>query len=111
MTDTVFEREAYILGAGFSRAISRHMPLTDTLGQSLAQAAPQVFAELPEGRSFEQWLSHRAEPQPYLDAAQNLERQAVFAQATSEISRQLDAAISKALEQPLPDWARHGDRR
>lgn len=104
MADTGLEREAFILGAGFSRAISGQMPLTDELGQALARAAPKVFTGLREGRSFEQWLSHRAEPQPYLSAARNLERQAVFARATAEIAGQLDAAIAKALEQPMPGW-------
>lgn len=104
MADAALEREAFMLGAGFSRAVSGHMPLTDELGQLLVRGAPDVFAGLPAGRSFEQWLSHRAEPQPYLSAAENLERQAVFARATAEIATQLDAAISKALSEPLQAW-------
>lgn len=104
MAGTGLEREAFVLGAGFSRAISKHMPLTDELGQLLVEAAPEVFTGLSKDRSFEQWLSHRAEPQPYLSAAQNLERQAVFARATAEIAKQLDAAITKALAEPLKSW-------
>jgi len=97
-------REALILGAGFSRAISEHMPLTDELGQMLAVAGPEVFTGLSPGRSFERWLSHRAEPQPYLSASENLKRQAVFAQATVEIAKQVDAAIARALTEPLKSW-------
>ncbi|MCR6491450.1 hypothetical protein [Cellulomonas sp. P24] len=96
-------REAFILGAGFSKAISPVMPLTDELGDRLASADPNAFTRL-QGGSFETWLSHRAEAQPYLDAADNLERQSVFARATSRIATTLDELIAEALSAPLPPW-------
>lgn len=97
------QREAFILGAGFSKAISPVMPLTDELGDLLASADPNAF-EGRQGGSFETWLSHRAEAQPYLSTPDNLERQSVFARATSRIATTLDDRIAEALSAPLPPW-------
>ena len=65
-------RTVYLLGAGFSRAISSRMPLTDELGglvlrelgvtEYAALKAPQFS---PDGLSFEKWFSWLAERQPY----------------------------------------------
>ena len=96
-------REAFVLGAGFSRAISQAMPLTDELGRRLEAEAPEIFGSIGS-KSFESWLSQRAEPQPYLAVAGNLQRQAVFAGATGMIARVLDWAIAEALTAPLPRW-------
>lgn len=85
-------------------AVSEQMPSTKELGVRLAQAVPDVFAGYEAGGSFEEWLSHRAEPQPYLSVAENMVRQAIFTRATSEIAAQLDAAIRLALQAPLPPW-------
>lgn len=97
------EREAFVLGAGFSKAISAEMPLTDELGRRLAAEDPATFGSLGS-RSFEAWLSQRAEPQPYLDAAENLQRQAVSWRASDSIARLLDVSVSRALADPLKRW-------
>ena len=96
-------REAFVLGAGFSRAISGEMPLTDDLGKYLAADIPGVSDSLGS-LSFEAWLSGRAEPQPYLNLAANLERQALFARATESLARALDDAITRTLGSPMCRW-------
>lgn len=96
-------REVYVLGAGFSRAISPAMPLTDDLGRKLAERDPETFAQLGS-RSFEQWLSHRAEMQPYLSSAENLARRSVFVQTTAQIGDALDTSIAQVLQDEMVQW-------
>ncbi|RMI13003.1 hypothetical protein EBM89_06260 [Cellulomonas triticagri] len=83
--------------------MSGHMPLTDELGARLVHLDEQTFGSV-RGSSFETWLSHRAEPQPYLTATENLGRQAVFSRATSLIAGELDESIARALAEPMPTW-------
>jgi hypothetical protein len=58
-----------LLGAGFSRAASSHMPLTDELGDAVVRALDLAEdARTPErftSGSFETWLSHLADEQPF----------------------------------------------
>lgn len=96
-------REVFVLGAGFSRAISSSMPVTDKLGQTLQKDYPEVFGSIGS-RSFETWLSQRAEAQPYLSTAGNLQNQAVFTAATRLIARVLDWCIAETLAEPMPKW-------
>ncbi|MCU6480615.1 SIR2 family protein [Arthrobacter sp. A2-55] len=101
--------EAFILGAGFSRAISDFMPLTDDLGSEVVARDPNHLGRSDSKRSFasssfEAWLSRRAEKQPYLSAAENLENQGIFARGRSLIAEVLDERVDSALSQPLPVW-------
>jgi hypothetical protein len=72
-----------ILGAGFSRAISGALPLTDALGEVAVERAGQDghgAVAHPEfrGGNFETWLSRLADDQPHLSAAANLLNRALF---------------------------------
>ena len=88
-------REIFILGAGFSKSISAAMPLTDGLGAALAAEDPVTFSTLGDG-SFETWLSHRAEAQPYLARARyGAARLGALVRAMGEASR-MERAISAA---------------
>lgn len=102
-------REVFILGAGFSRAVSSRLPVTDELGNEVIlrdptrlglSAGKQRFA----GGSFETWLSRRAEAQPYLTVEQNLESQSIFARGTRLIGEVLDQRVDEALGSPMPAW-------
>lgn len=78
-----------ILGAGFSRALSSDMPLTDELGTAVINdpeiAKDRSFpAQFSDGR-FESWLSRLAEPQPDLTDAVNLENRATFMRVSERI--------------------------
>jgi len=53
----------FILGAGFSRAISDAMPLTDELGNEVRRRLPDVATKRPhdfKNGYFEAWLSRLA---------------------------------------------------
>lgn len=101
--------EVFILGAGFSRAISEHLPLTDELGNLVLERDPDHLGRSAAklhfaNGSFESWLSRRGESQPYLSAAENLASQAGFARGTNLIADVLDERVAKALQAPMPTW-------
>jgi hypothetical protein len=94
--------EVFIFGAGFSRALSAEMPLTDELG---SQVAARLGLDLRfEGGHFEVWLSRRAEAQPDLTHAENLANRAQFAKASGVVASLLaeaeEEALGEALAQP-----------
>ncbi|UAJ79804.1 hypothetical protein IT072_01595 [Leifsonia sp. ZF2019] len=104
-----YPREVFILGAGFSRAVSSRLPVTDELGNEVIQRDPtrlgrSVGKQRFAGGSFETWLSRRAEAQPYLTAEQNLESQSIFARGTRLIGEVLDQRVGEALASPMPAW-------
>lgn len=101
-------REVFILGAGFSRALSAQMPLTDELGTACLalndlQGAHGVPAEFTGGR-FETWLSSIAEPQPYLPEPSNLENQVLFVKFSDAIGKVLGRRMNEVLSGPPPTW-------
>lgn len=102
-------RRTFILGAGFSVAISKHMPLTDKLGDLVIerlrhQGVPFHNRPTYQGRGFEAWLSRLAEPQPDLDTAANHHNQLLFHHVTQALHQQVVASQNLAFEQPPPWW-------
>jgi len=100
--------EVFILGAGFSRALSARMPLTDELGNACLalnelQDVHGVPAEFTGGR-FETWLSSIAEPQPYLPEPRNLENQVLFVKFSDAIGKVLGWRMNEVLSGPPPTW-------
>lgn len=100
-------KRTLVLGAGFSDAISSHMPTTDRLGElvldRLKSPAGTVAPASFSGTQFEAWLSRFAEPQPYLDDEQNLASRSSFLRISTElretlIERQLCVLPGE------PDW-------
>lgn len=92
-------RDVFILGAGFSKAISSSMPVLLELGNRVLETQKRVHNAtvgtthssicdglscdeplLPSGGApdFEAWLSSLAEPQPYLLGPENDRRRALF---------------------------------
>lgn len=106
MTDT--PRTVFILGAGFSRAVSSSMPLTDELGSEVVDRLgltddPRAPLEF-RGGDFERWMSHLAEDQPFLSAHENLENRALFLRVSEAIADVLDNRQQAVLGQPWPAW-------
>lgn len=104
-------RTVFILGAGFSRAISTHMPLTDELGKLVIDSLPEetiralnspIFSV--EGLSFETWLSWMAEKQPYESESDFHSRFAQFLLLQSEIAKVVRRRQALAEEAPFPGW-------
>jgi hypothetical protein len=104
------ERTVFILGAGFSRAISNVMPLTDELGLAalgmLRDRLPPHLAvqEFPRGLNFEAWLSELASDQPYLSDADNALNQAAFLLFSEAIAEILGDRVAEVLEGEYPEW-------
>ena len=105
---------AVILGAGFSKAVNDAMPLTNELGEAVAEGLSSADQErLPpkdhdEKRfnvaSFEEWLSYLAEEQPQHTEDQTLEARALLLRVTRRIHDVLSAAQLAALVPAAPAW-------
>jgi hypothetical protein len=94
------EKDVFVLGAGFSRAISPSMPLLSDLAQALME--PAEF--LSFGGSLEQWLSFLAEDHPWLTSAENARQHATFLQQSSKLAAQVRVAQASAVAEGLPTW-------
>jgi hypothetical protein len=97
----------YVLGAGFSRAISEKMPVLADLTRQLQRRVPGSFADLDTSRlggDIESVLTFLATPQPWLARGQQLMNQARFHELTSAIARLLRERQDEALQSPLPLW-------
>ena len=96
--------DVVVLGAGFSKAVSDRFPLTDPLGRlALAEAGLPERSAFPGG-SFEAWLSQLAEPQPYLEQAENTANLALFQRLVRALHTVMCAAECEAVQAGLPAW-------
>jgi hypothetical protein len=82
--------DVLILGAGFSKALSSAMPLTDELGDAVLPLIRER-SRLPLPRrfrrgQFESWLSRLSEDQPDLNAAENLANRLLFQLASEALA-------------------------
>jgi hypothetical protein len=122
--------DAFILGAGFSKAISPIMPLTSELGvrsvdqlKSVHRArvqpnqhAPQCDGLSCDGQTpmaafnsgalnFEEWLTTLAEPQPYLLGPDNARREALFSELTGSVSSAIEQSVAHVVAgNDPPSW-------
>jgi hypothetical protein len=102
--------DVLILGAGFSRAVSTAMPLTNELGEIALDVAG--LTNDPRGPrrkftpsfSFENWMSLLAEVQPHLSEAENLANAAIFAQLRDAINTVLVSVESNVFRGQAPAW-------
>jgi len=98
-----------LLGAGFSRAVSDHMPLTDELGGEVIQRLHlhddrRVPSGGFHGGGFERWLSHLATEQPFLTTQKNLENHALFLRVSEAVAKVLGENVQATLTDPWPQW-------
>jgi hypothetical protein len=102
MTDTS-GRPVYVLGAGFSAAISDAMPLTNDIGAEIkARLGPQT--DVSDLDDFEDWLSVRVAAMPFLSGHENQQRLADAQHAISVIAQVIDLRSALATEQAVPLW-------
>lgn len=97
--------DVFLLGAGFSKAISDSMPVMGELSEELLKR----IIELPQqviglGNNFEHWMTYLSQPQPWLSPAQNLRNKAIFLTLTQEIGALLKERTSQAVANECPDW-------
>ena len=80
----------FILGAGFSKAISTQMPLTSDLTRevldALEQKYPDIKNKLPVTNDIELLLTYLAEQQPWLDVKTFHENRSLFLQISQLIA-------------------------
>lgn len=102
--------EVVVLGAGFSKALSEVMPLTDDLGDRvLAVVAAKATGPVPQqpfrnGR-FESWLSRISEDQPDLSVTENLANRVLFELCSECLASVLENCVSDAKAEALShDW-------
>lgn len=97
-----------VLGAGFSRAVSDGMPLTDDLGRQVLRDLQAEGLSGPAGGFtggyFEAWLSRLAEPQPDLREWENLANQAWFSRITEQVRTVLLREQRAVLADAAPGW-------
>lgn len=97
----------YVLGAGFSKAVSDAMPITNELGLVLKKRlAGEVLFDIREGQSFEDWLTLQITPLPFLEGFANSRRAANAARVIAEIARVLDERVEEASLTESPVWLR-----
>lgn len=112
--------DVFLLGAGFSRAISEMpdgderslMPLMKELGEILREKIPDDA--LRAGDTFEHWMTYLANPQPWHSELQTLENRAMFlklAKSIEEVVRCREIALidtgspPEALSQLIKKWS------
>jgi hypothetical protein len=99
----------FLLGAGFSRAISSEMPVMNELSQLVRARLDENGRPLPPetvafGDDIERWLSYLAEPMPWLDEASGWRNRAAFVDVSQEVGRVLSERQRVAVETAQPSW-------
>ncbi len=98
--------QTYVLGAGFSRAVSPSMPLLNELGRRVHELDGVLRDRVSshEILNFENWMSQVATPEPYRNRAENHDALSLYSRAVIQIGRVLQGEVSVATEGALPDW-------
>lgn len=109
----------FLLGAGFSRAVSHQMPLLDDLGRAVAGAIRDdrllrnlldpsetraIEADTVPLGNVETWLTSLSADQPFLSPTRNLQRRALYVELASLIATQIRHRQQLAGQQPWPPW-------
>ncbi|GAB2509741.1 hypothetical protein [Paramicrobacterium agarici] len=102
--DAINGRPVYVLGAGFSRAINEHMPLTDDLGEAIRTKLGIEWPAGPEPSTFEERLTLLSTSLPFLEGHQNTERRAMAEHTTAAIASELDLRVETTTAAEPPTW-------
>ena len=99
--------EVFLLGAGFSKAISEHMPLLAELSRKV-QARTSLKAHSPVWDMFEDdlemWLTYLSQAHPWLSESENLRNQALFLDLSHDIADELEECENLVTQSFPPDW-------
>lgn len=96
--------EVFLLGAGFSKAISGLMPLVNELGSQMPIQGEGLRSIDRIATDFELVLTTLAERQPWLREEENLRNRATFLEVSRRIGRVVTDLSAKTLDEPVPDW-------
>jgi hypothetical protein len=98
----------FIIGAGFSRAISEYMPLMGGLQtgvqSDLNSRGVEIGNDLEAIDNVEHWLTLLADPAPWLGASEQMRNAALFNDVSRAIYNVLTAMEIRAAVEPAPPW-------
>ena len=97
----------YVLGAGFSRAVSSKMPLLTDLTSNLRETHSSYFDDVDTPvirNNVESLLTFLATPQPWLKREQQLVNLSRFHGLAHAIADLIGEREDKTLDSPAPDW-------
>jgi hypothetical protein len=106
------DRDVFLLGAGFARAISPSMPLLQDMAERVidslgpATRIPDVVEAMMR-ENFAHALSYLEQAKPWITEADNLRHRALFLDFSNAIARDLEATVSHAgrdLSPRKPSW-------
>ena len=97
--------DVYLLGAGFSKAISDEMPLLSELSGQIKNRGLDFQSPLTTlGDNLEVWLSYLSQPHPWLRESVNLKNQAMALEITEHIKDVLNEKERLAMRKDCPSW-------
>lgn len=100
----------YIIGSGFSRAVSQHMPILSELSVGIQRELERPGkpalpgSDTPIAQDFERWLSYLVEAPPWLTPGDVYRNLAAFEDIAESLHTVLSTAQIKAMEARVPDW-------
>jgi hypothetical protein len=100
----------FVLGAGFSRAVSDHMPMMKNLSTLVAERLQDrdiPGADKAVASDFEQWLSFLLDRPPWLSTAEQERNRAGFfavAEAVHQILVECQAEAVESQGEQCPEW-------
>jgi hypothetical protein len=97
--------DVFILGAGFSKAVSADMPLLVDLSHELEKRVTglgPVTTLFPE--NMEMWLTYLSQDHPWLSEAENLRNHALFLDLSLAIREIFVEQIYKTTRRQCPKW-------
>jgi hypothetical protein len=96
----------FLLGAGFSKAVSNHMPVLAEFPELLAEikSVQHLFGEksaYPQTlqANFELFLTYLSQPKPWLSEAQNLRNRAAFLELSQAVATLLRDQANKSFDE------------
>lgn len=104
------EGQVFLLGAGFSYAVSDSMPTMRTLLDELKRTSDEeqwtaaISTGLPSAHDLESWLDSLAIPQPYRTDVENAEAAGLFRRVTAWLGDYLSDIQSRSFENGYPPW-------
>lgn len=96
--------DVFLLGAGFSKAISDKMPVITQLSESLRQQVDLPHYVTALGDNVEYWMTYLSQSHPWVSESGNLRHKADFLDLTKEIGLVISDRERNAVEDPCPDW-------
>jgi hypothetical protein len=101
----------YLLGAGFSRAVSSQMPMMNDLSAAIKydlRGRNIPGAKTAISSNFEQWLSYLVEQPPWLSTAEQEDNRAAFYHISNSLHGILSQRQGEAVDSlgACPDWLR-----